>query len=199
METNRINYLFPGFFCIGEVSNHNILKPLLLNKIKELNFGVAQKWYSNVLTTFEEINPNLKEFVSIFETAITPNLQYLHTSLNGSSGKKLKIMELWINKYKMGDYQETHTHSDGGKSIFSCAYFLNYNNKTDAKFVFYNPTIDANNDAFSTEYFNSSTFLPNVVEGNILFFRSNQHHFVTQQKENTNRITISANFSLMDI
>jgi hypothetical protein len=104
----------------------------------------------------------------------------------------------WANTYNKGQHQEVHAHSNG-RNVISCAYML-HTPRDPGQFIFYKSGMDffqrtlLDNTEGSTQFGNR--YNPDLVEGEIVFFPSNLDHYVTYNRTDSLRVTISANFSL---
>ena len=160
------------------------------------NFDNVSTWYSNVDTTFGNPEANNLPFNTFIKSAIIGLNEYL---------KHFKIdapirygIECWLNRYKRDYYQEVHNHA--GRSVFSCAYMLK-TPKDSGNFVFYKNTYD-NLHSSGLPILSSQPFMfnnritPPMEEGDIIYFPSTLEHYVTGNKTDNIRATISANFIL---
>ncbi|MBJ33313.1 MAG: hypothetical protein CMC89_01140 [Flavobacteriaceae bacterium] len=160
------------------------------------NFDKVSSWYSNVDTTFGNPEANKLPFNAFIKNAILVLNKYItHFSVDAP----LRYgVECWLNRYKKDYYQEVHNHA--GRSVFSCAYMMN-TPKNSGNFVFYKNTYD-NLHASGLPLLSSEPFAynnritPPLEEGDIIFFPSTLEHYVTGNKTDNNRATISANFIL---
>tara|TARA_B100001057_G_scaffold252093_1_gene252372 strand:+ start:3177 stop:3782 length:606 start_codon:yes stop_codon:yes gene_type:complete len=160
------------------------------------NFDKVSSWYSNVDTTFGNPEANKLPFNAFIKNAILVLNKYItHFSVDAP----LRYgVECWLNRYKKDYYQEVHNHA--GRSVFSCAYMMN-TPKDSGNFVFYKNTYD-NLHASGLPLLSSEPFAynnritPPLEEGDIIFFPSTLEHYVTGNKTDNNRATISANFIL---
>ena len=176
--------------------NHSYLKQLLLSELDESKLQFASEWNCDVLTSFENAS-NMDDFSwDVFESSIKGQLLDMHLKLGGNPNVSLHMSEAWINVYRKHHSQEVHTHAGGDGCSFSCAYFLQYDKEKDAKFGFYNASQDIHVGNFSKYYSVNNTWFPDVSEGDIIIFPSTMHHFVQPQREDSTRITVSANFRL---
>lgn len=186
--------LFPKFYYHGEVESHAYLKQLFLAELREAQLSQPSEWNCTLQSSFES-NTNDTDFSwDVFKRAIEPNLTEMHEELGGKHQASIKMLESWINVYMKGDSQEVHTHCGGSNPTFSCAYFMQYDPKVDAKFIFYDPSQEKHLGNFSGHYPCLNTWFPDVKEGDIIIFPSYIQHQVDVQREQSERITISANF-----
>ncbi len=163
---------------------------------KDEHFENVSSWYSNVDTTFGNPEANQLPFNEFIKNAIIVLNKYI-THFNIDAPLRYGV-ECWLNRYKKDCYQEVHNHA--GRSVFSCAYMMN-TPKDSGNFVFYKNTYD-NLHASGLPVLSSKPFqynnriTPPLDEGDIIFFPSTLEHYVTGNKTNNHRATISANFIL---
>ena len=99
----------------------------------------------------------------------------------------------WFNIYNKGDYQEFHDHNfDSVSGIF----YLQAK-EDDAKSIFVSPLRDL---PYEGEFdpknkYTWKQYHISPKQGKLILFKSDLLHGVEGQKENTNRITISFNYS----
>jgi hypothetical protein len=160
------------------------------------HFKNVDTWYSNVDTTFGNPEANKLPFQRFIKSAITGLNEYLeHFEIDAPIRYGV---ECWLNRYKQNYHQEVHNHA--GRSIVSCAYML----KTppdSGNFVFYRNTYDffhmSGLPTLTSKPFKyNNRVTPPLSEGDIVFFPSVLEHYVTENKTNSSRATISANFIL---
>ena len=186
-----IKPLFPSFFYHGKIDNHAEIKPIIISEIAKAKLH-KPPWGNEVESSFNS-STNQKDFSwTKVAAAFRPHLENIHHQLGGKPELYLFPAEFWVNVYKKGYSQEVHTHA-GGNCLFSCAYFVQYDKTKDAAFTFYNTDplfeLDRRYKLVGT------TLQPEVEEGDIIIFPSQQSHFVTTQKVDSQRITISSNIS----
>ena len=104
----------------------------------------------------------------------------------------------WVNRYSRNQHQEIHAH-EGNGNLISCAYILEQpKDENTGEFVFYNSAatffpaemLEPVGDCFGKR------FDPMLSEGDIVFFPSKLDHYVTYNKTDLRRATISANFGV---
>jgi hypothetical protein len=105
---------------------------------------------------------------------------------------KYTMYNPWMNLYKRGDHQEVHEHS--GNDI-SCVFFAN-SGEGFAEFYFKD-----RNSIFLTEKVKrlinyKNVYVPDVKEGDIIFFPSNLEHGVSPHNSDVTRRTLSVNLTL---
>ena len=105
---------------------------------------------------------------------------------------KIKLDEIWENRYQDKDFQERHNHPG---SHFS---FIIYKKITEPKTVFINPNEDLILSYFSDLYLPlfQQNFKAECREGQIIVFPSFLHHMVSKTNES---ITIAGNISLEEV
>jgi hypothetical protein len=182
-----------------KLKNHLEYKNSFLPFVKDDNyFHNAESWDSKTETTFmhplnhklpwenllTEVNEHVFEYLKIFDQ---------HTPYRIGT-------EAWINRYKFGDYQEQHNHV-GEKNFFSCAYMLEVPEDS-GKFAFVNTDLDFYASIGFYKIFNitpNRVFVPPLEEGDLVIFPSYIDHYVTKNKTQNVRSTISMNFTLEPI
>lgn len=110
--------------------------------------------------------------------------------------KCLECRDVWINSYTQGHSQDLHWHVNReAKTLFSFTYFAKYDPNNDAEFVFVNavPKGVCHEEMMKHPAFSKATIL-NVEEGDIIIFPCWMLHYVTTQKNDGPRITMSGNF-----
>lgn len=115
----------------------------------------------------------------------------------------LLCREFWFNIAGTGNYQEYHQHTASyGKSHFSLVYYVK-TYKDCGNIVFLSPSassdmyplpIDDNN--FNVASYQSCTYTPE--NSLMLIFKSNLFHKVEENRNDTDRISISMNFMYKD-
>ena len=106
---------------------------------------------------------------------------------------RVRREQAWLNFYKKGDSQEFHDHNF---SAISGVFYLK-GNKKDAATIIKSPLQDNPNDSpfdFNNPY-TWKNYRVNFEEGKLLLFKSSLQHCVEKQKEDSERITISFNYS----
>jgi len=96
---------------------------------------------------------------------------------------KFNILEFWFQEYNNGMDHGPHTH---GSSGFSSVCFIQYDKNLHKPTTFICPFFDSIRD--KQEY-----FVPDVKEGDIIFFPSNLLHFAPPNTSNEKRIVASFN------
>ena len=160
------------------------------------HFSNVPTWYSNVDTTFGNPKANELPFQRFIKSAIVGLNEYLeHFELD----QPIRYgVECWLNRYKQNYHQEVHNHA--GRSVISCAYMMK-TPKDSGNFVFYKNMYDffhmSGLPMLSSKPFRyNNRITPPMVEGDIVYFPSTLEHYVTENKTDSTRATISANFIL---
>lgn len=148
------------------------------------------RWNCSVLTThFEE-----KDVVPPQELAnvLAPYLyQYF------PSDCEIEIVNSWLNLYNSGHAQEPHHHINYPDFInFSGVIFIQYNKTTDGHFYFENLNLEHTVLGYSHIFNQAPILTPDVKNGDVIVFPSFVRHGVTQQKQDTNRLTLSFNLNV---
>ena len=135
---------------------------------------------------YENVQPLLGQYLSMvgFKNEIFPTL----------------FGYAWANRYVKNEHQEIHCHGGHG-NIVSCAYMLELpDEENTGEIMFYN----SSNSYFPSELmapmhynnFDGRRHNPQLKEGEIIFFPSGLDHYVTYNKTDLRRATISANFGV---
>ena len=162
------------------------------------NFSKIPTRYSNVDTTYGKPDATNLPFKQFIRSAIEGLNEYLETF---QVDRQLDYqIECWVNRYSPGQFQEIHNHA--GPAHISCAYMLK-TPPNSGNFVFYNDTYDyfhqiglPDLSAGAFKYNNRIT--PPCEEGDIIYFPSNLGHYVSDNKSDKVRATISANFVIRE-
>lgn len=101
---------------------------------------------------------------------------------------QINCKDCWFNVYEKGDYQEVHVHTD---SHFSLVYYVRVPPDS-GDVVFMSPT-------YLTDAMRLKTKMPETVthktqDSDVLIFKSNTSHRVTQSKNQERRVSIAMNF-----
>jgi len=164
------------------------------------NFSRSDHWDCMCSTTQNDREKNMKlPWDNFYENIQSVLGQYLT-----GVGFKPEIFPnlfgyAWANRYEKNEHQEIHSH-EGQGNLVSCAYMLELSEEENTgEFMFYN---SANNyftpDNMSSFYqqFDGKRHNPMLKEGEVIFFPSSLDHYVTYNKTDIRRSTISANFGL---
>jgi len=180
-----------------KLQNHETIKQEFVSVLQDDQyFAPVKTWMSNVETTFGTMNNEKIPFKSFINSAVLGLNEYLDSFK--VQGKVKYGIEVWLNRYKEGQFQEVHNHASNN-NIVSCAYMLELP-KDSGDFVFYKK-----NDFWATSGLRdlcaepfpiNNRVTPPMEEGDIIFFPSDLEHYVSHNKTNKRRATISANFSL---
>ena len=190
--------------------NHKEIKEGFLPFLNDPEaFGTSTQWDCNCDTTIhhEELNSKLPWdlFYSNIQGALGPYLQEI--GLKEEYKEKIHSYA-WANRYHKGQHQEVHAHSGDG-NVISCAYILDQagENTVDnggeyGQFLFY----DSAAEPFSASQMHlfeeperwTARHNPFLQEGEIVIFPSTLNHYVTWNKTDTVRSSISANFRVLD-
>ncbi len=161
-------------------------------------FNKVDTWYSNVDTTFGNRDADSLPYQKFIRSAINGLNEYLEI-FNIDLPIDYRI-ECWLNRYSQGQHQEVHNHA--GPSIISCAYMMKVPPNS-GNFVFYKNAYDffhqSDLPSLTTQPFKyNNRVTPPLVEGDIIYFPSVMEHYVTHNKSQDIRATISANFILTE-
>lgn len=192
-----------------KMPNHDDIKQAFLPYLNDPEaFGHSDKWDCNCDTTIhhEELNQKLPWdlfFINVQEVLGT----YLYEIGFKEEYKNRLHGHAWANRYHKGQHQEIHAHSFDN-NIFSCAYILDQagentleNGGKYGQFIFY----DSSSQPFNAHHMHlfentdpwQSRHNPMLNDGDIVFFPSTLNHYVTWNKTDTIRASISANFKVI--
>lgn len=184
-----------------QMPNHDLIKTKFSSFLKDKeNFSDASEvWDCNCGTTHTNKEQNDKlPWDSFFEN-VNPLIKQYATEIGFNTDKYELYGFAWANRYTKGHHQEIHAH-EGDHNLFSCAYILELpdNDADCGQFLFYNSA--AKSFPADLMYMFEGTFKhskrhnPMLQEGEIVFFPSSLEHYVTYNKTDKIRASISANF-----
>ena len=166
------------------------------NEINKIGFRSPKDWLCSVDTTFENDNQlHLSPVFSSLASKLNDHAINFARNLNFKlSSFKLKIHDMWCNRYTKYQSQEKHSH---GRHFLSCAYFFSAPENS-APLIFFNPTHEAIIN-FPTEHdINLHAFSVTPEKGKILIFPGWLEHGVKLNKTEEPRITFSCNWNIVD-
>lgn len=203
-------FVFGSLIYKAKMPNHEKIKEAFMPFLNDPDaFGDSSKWDCNCDTTIHNYDLNAKLpwelFFENIQGGLGPYLQEI-----GLKEEYLQKVHsyAWANRYHQGQHQEVHAHS-GDNNLVSCAYILDQegentveNSGKYGQFIFYNSTAEP----FSPNQmhlFNeperwTARHNPFLQEGEIIFFPSTLNHYVTWNKSETTRASISANFRILE-
>jgi uncharacterized protein (TIGR02466 family) len=192
-----IQQLFPEFYYIYEVTNHESLKDHFLPIAKE-KCQEQLMWPCKVFTSRAK---NKEIDYELFLKQLHFAVLKMVNDFGAHKELKYNIESVWMNIYNQGCWQEIHHHVSP-ISNFSYVYFMNLN-ENDAEFYFVNDKaknysasgLNRILSLFSKTHW-PDIFSPQVKEGQMIIFPSHLSHGVHMQKQDTNRCTISGNIFL---
>jgi hypothetical protein len=159
-------------FCIPifkyKVDNWKIKKKKLLNLFNNFHTKIID----NVITTPFDIKSNIFcEEIKLFEKEV--NL-------------KFSVSEFWFQRYNNGMDHAPHNHGPVG---FSAVCYLEFDRKYHKPTIFISPLGNFINGEIER-------YIPQVEEGEIIFFPSNLLHFAPVNLSNKIRIIVSFNLEI---
>ena len=186
-----------------EIPNHKDIKGQFKPFIeKEESFDNASDWDCNCKTTYmlDAKNQNLPwdTFFKNLKPVFNQYLQAIGVTKQHSSAFNAYA---WANRYDKGNHQEIHAHYSNG-CLISCAYMLDLPSRDAGEFIFYNSAyvpferqlMNVFHDNARSTY--NKRYNPLVNEGEIIFFPSSLEHYVTWNRTDNIRSSISANFTV---
>lgn len=194
-----LNHIFSTPIFCASLPEHDAIKSAFMpHLINDSTFEQSKTWDCDCDTTHNNLESNGQFPWELFYTNMRPMLEQFLTEL-GIIKQYSVSSSAWVNRYRRGQHQEIHAHSDG-KNVISCAYMLHTPQDT-GQFIFYKSGQDffqrtlLNHMPLNGLYGNRHN--PLLKEGDIIFFPSNLDHYVTYNTvDDQFRSTISANFSL---
>lgn len=177
------------------LSNHDAIREDFKGVLEDdSHFSKIPTWYSNVDTTFGNREADKLPWQKFIQSAVIGLNDYIEV-FNLDLPKEYRV-ECWLNRYSPNQYQEIHNHA--GESVISCAYMMR-TPPDSGSFVFYKNQYDCFHQAglprLSSEPFKfNNRVTPPLEEGEIIYFPSNLEHYVSENRSNEIRATISANF-----
>jgi uncharacterized protein (TIGR02466 family) len=185
-----------------QMPNHDVIKSEFSSfLIDEENFSDASEiWDCTCGTTHGNEENNNKLPWNTFFQNINPLIKQYAQEIGFSTEKYELFGYAWANRYTNGQHQEIHAH-EGDNNIISCAYMLDLpDNDVDCgQFLFYNSSARS----FPADFMymfetheHLKRYNPMLKDGDIIFFPSSLEHYVTYNKTDKIRASISANFGV---
>lgn len=173
MQTIKTNIDLPIFKITAH--NHKILKPLILEAIKNMGtYGVIVEGQQITNTDWHREarieRPYYQHIKSIIEDASEQVRQFFNYKNND-----IRATNYWYQQYSKGDYHDWHYHGD---STFSCVYY-----------------VDLNKDNPKTTFrINRNEFEVEVSEGEVLIFPGFLEH--TSKENNSDGVKTIISFNI---
>jgi hypothetical protein len=199
-----IEYFFPKWFYHNSLTLDEVEKidDLFQNYFNNPNNFHSPPGHGNVRTSwrleeFDDSNVNINIWNSWYE--ILQN--YLHNFLDeiNSSDSYINIIQAWINKYNMNEFQYVHDHCSPDSNI-AMVYFHRLNENDQCKFEFHNDKFQLYKLSGLSDYVNMSEtspiFTPNISQGDLILFPSHYLHSVSLHRGSETRISFSANLKI---
>lgn len=201
--------LFGSLIYKTQMPNHESIKEKFLPFLNDpSSFSESDNWDCNCDTTIHNDDLNSKLPWEIF----FENIQYGLGPYIQEIGLKEEFKDniqayAWANRYHKGQHQEVHAHT-GDDNLISCAYILDQaddntveNNGASGQFIFYNSAFEPFPPSHMHLFYEperwTSRHNPFLQEGDIIFFPSTLNHYVTWNKTDNIRASISANFKVL--
>lgn len=142
------------------------------DKLIELFHKTEPRIYGNVITNFNSSQENkdliIKEIIGLFGDEIN--------NLKKIIGSEYFLESAWIQEYQKNMNHELHNHGVGYSSVI----YINFNKKVHSSTIFVDKA-------------NGKLFLPEVEEGDIIFFNSKHYHHCPTNKSDIKRMICSFN------
>jgi uncharacterized protein (TIGR02466 family) len=168
-------------------------------KIYEENKNVKSDWYCDTWNSL--LNHNLiedKHFNNLLYE-ISNNVKIFSKEYQIDETKKLACSAAWVNISKQNNFQEFHNHAN---SHFSVVFYIK-TKKNCGNIIFKNTeaffdmfTLPIQKDSYNT--LNCKTYSVEPKDNMLLIFRSNLQHMVEKNISNSDRISLSANFKILN-
>lgn len=160
---------FSSLFFLYEVPEHNKLKPLLVNTLRD-NLQYDRGESLNVLSDYY-----VKYYNKTYGSLIAPVIQGVHENINRISKEAhdLHCVDYWTQIYLKNDTHGWHQHG----VTFASIYYVNYTDDTPGTIF---------------RYLNKE-FSINVKEGQVLSFPGFLFHKSPPNPSDTEKIIISFN------
>lgn len=157
-------------------------------------------WDGKLLSSFMHDNNTIAPW-NEFLDVIKPVCANLINTLKPNCGVKLQPQQIWANKYREHEYQETHIHSSPVVHM-SMVYFHQVSDD-DTSFKFVNNNFSEYSASGLYELFdipNQQISTPKVQQGTLMFFPAFYPHYVSPHlKSDYERITFSGNFGIVPV
>jgi uncharacterized protein (TIGR02466 family) len=135
-------------------------------------------------------DPATRKYRDMVIDSVKPNIENFSSHF---AAKELEFGQIWFQRYEVDSFHGMHNH---WPSSFSVVYYLEFDNAEHTATVFRNPN------HLQIEQYNRRKiefpkhFVPEVKEGDILFFPSFLDHYVPMNYSAKPRTIISFNFDL---
>ena len=199
-----IDSIFGAPILKCEMPGHNEIKEQFSSFIKDSTAfqHSSSNWECDCETTHNSGEENNQLPWDIFYKNVQAPLQ-AYLNYLGMAPDDLKNLSghAWANKYSQHQHQDIHSHGSGN-NLVSCAYVLDLpdNDPDCGQFMFYNSALNWFPTHITERFYgtgnNGKLFNPLMQEGDIVFFPSNLDHYVTYNRTEKLRVSISANFAL---
>jgi uncharacterized protein (TIGR02466 family) len=189
----KITKLFPT--AIGEEFNinHNLIKNDITEHCTYLKNNTEKggnNWdvdTFNSIGTYDILQDN--KFKPLNDWICKQVLHYSYAL--GLRNEKINNAYGWFNFYEQHDYQEIHTHD---LYDISAVYYVK-TPKNSGNIKFYSPEPGGVKNVFDKDnLFTYKDFFYEPKEGQLLMFKSNLKHGVSQNKSNESKISLAYNF-----
>jgi hypothetical protein len=131
-------YEIPCHIFISKVSNHQELKPKILNAISSMNVGGYIDNNQHITKTDWNLGQNSnKPYFDIVKEVIK---EHLDTFIRLAKFESYRTSNIWFQYYEKGDYHGIHVHSG---SMYSNVYYVQLDkNSPKTTFTSYNQTFE---------------------------------------------------------
>lgn len=186
---------FPSKFVFcTTVSNHETIKPQLMEQIKEARdknpdaFKV-DRWNCNVLSSIDHRIEFLRDDEFVKSVVWTPLDQMIEQVRLKEYPISSHLEHIWFNIYERGSFQENHSHFCHDQMTFSGIYLLNVSGPNTTVFNHFD-------DLHYMQGTLDTAQMSEVHEGCVLIFPSNLQHYVNpcQSERHSIAFNIKSNF-----
>jgi uncharacterized protein (TIGR02466 family) len=188
--------LFPVTIANFKNPNHSEIQQSLIEEcilIKNKIQKGGDDWDSRLYNTNGTFDLNQSEKFKLLNNWVYESvLEYSKTI--GYSNTKIKCEQSWFNFYNKNDYQEKHEHYPFD---ISAVYYLSCSPDSGSiRFYTHEPQGVKENFIKENPY-SWRSFIINPQPGQLLVFKSNLTHGVSQNKSNEPRISLAYNFKIL--
>ena len=174
-------FALESFYTIGQLPNHDIIKPILLDLIDSVPQEGLKSQDSYYTDSIKKLDWSVaKDFSRPWTIALKPRLEsYLDKLSNALGYQKAVIEELWFQQYINGDTHGWHTHG----SNFTGVYYLELDDSS-PKTEIIEPSRQ------------NKKIIPDIREGDVLMFPSYTIHRAPIITNDVRKTIISFNIIL---
>lgn len=149
--------------------------------IKEYKI-IPDNYFIEYIKSFElkDLKENINNYDSNENIILDLKKQVSESLKNIFTEHKCKLIDIWIQKYKLNSYHSLHIHGNG--NVFSFVWFMDCT-ESSSELIFHNP---------GYPYIVTNTLIIKPEIGKLIFFDGSIPHYVPPNKD-TKRLVISGN------